>query len=342
MKKEENFLIKVYRSIISENIRRNANEKIDDIRIEYKNRKIMERKHFGSKNIDKIFYVIRTDSKQEWGVFTTYNFVLNNIKYACERGWIPVVDYKNYYLAGLQETDKRGKENAWNYFFEDLVPEYTLSEVYESYNVILGPLRGQPYGSEDWSKNINFYDDYYSEYFELASKYIRFNRNIIDKAEKIYDKIFPREEKVLGVTIRAGSYWGYITQHPGWKNHRKGLSVQECIQHIAELMKELKVHSFFLSCDDEYYINTIKKEFGDNCIFYDRVRYVFFKSDGTTNTADRASKEILNHGITKQNLEYVVEVILLSKCNYLLGINGGASVATHFIKGEPYEKSIML
>ena len=30
MKKEENFLIKVYRSIISENIRRNANEKIDD------------------------------------------------------------------------------------------------------------------------------------------------------------------------------------------------------------------------------------------------------------------------------------------------------------------------
>ena len=343
MKDREIFLIKVYRNIIPENMRRNINEKFECIKTEQKNRKLMERKHFGKKNKDKVFYVIRTDSKQKWGICTTYMFVLNNIKYAVEHKWIPVVDYKNYYLATIQDIDKRGKENAWNYFFEDLVPEYSLDEVYESYNVILGPLRGQPYGSMDWSQDLKFYDDCYSEYFRLANKYIRFNETLINKAEEIYKKMFPQKEKVLGVTIRAGSYWGYITQHSTWKNHRKGKSLQECIHHITDDMKELNVHSFFLSCDDEYYTSIIKENFGDHCLYYNRVRHAFFKNNGMLNTkVEDIDGPVIKCGFTKQNLDYAIEVLLLSKCDYLLGINGGASVATHFIKGEPYEESIML
>lgn len=342
MAKKENIFIKGYRVIVPESTRRKMNEKFNHIRMERKNRELMERKSYGNKNRDKTFYVIRTDSTQRWGVFTTYNFVLNNIKYACEHNWIPVVDYKNYYLCGLQDEDKRGKENAWNYYFEDLVPEYSLDEVYESQNVILGPLRGQPCGSIDWSENLDFYSGKYKKYFQLANQYIRFNKQLLEKVQKIYQQVFPKQEKVLGVTIRAGAYWGYVTQDSGWKNHRKGLSVQECIQHIIDCMEELKVQSFFLSCDDQYYIDTIKEKFGDKCYYYQRTRSAFFQNDGTPNTAERTRVPIMQCDVVERNQDYIIEVILLSKCNYLLGIKGGAAVATHFIKGEPYEKNIML
>ena len=140
-------LLDIYRKIIPEKQRKALNEFLAEYNTNRENKCLMERKSFGELNKDKTFYVVRTDSTQEWGIARAACMVLNNIEYAQERGWIPVVDYKNYYLCNSQDEEDRGKKNAWEEYFEQPDTAYSLEEVYHSRNVVLGPLRGQPVGS---------------------------------------------------------------------------------------------------------------------------------------------------------------------------------------------------
>lgn len=342
MEKLENILITAYRHVIPEGIRRRWSEMQLDWKMEKKNQVVLEKKSFGDLNKDKTFYVIRTDSTQHWGVFTTYLFVLSNIKYAQEHGWIPVVDYKNYYLDGMQDSEYRGKENAWNYYFEDLVPEYSLEEVYQSHNVILGSLRGQPYGSISWNDVSDMYDAKLDIYYQLATHYIRVQPDIVRRAESICRSLFPEGEKVLAVGIRAGMYWGMVTQDETYNNHPTGKSVRDCIQKIYLCMEQYQCRYFYLSCEDEYYVNTIKKEFGEKCLCYNRPRCHFFDMEGKPQAREQAGLNVQNYSTRDRNIDYMVEILLLAKCQYLLGNKGGGTMATFFLKNGKYEESVIL
>ena len=48
--------------------------------------------HPSDKNPDKTFYVIRPRKKEE-GLLSCYFFVLDNVSYAIEKGYIPYVDF---------------------------------------------------------------------------------------------------------------------------------------------------------------------------------------------------------------------------------------------------------
>lgn len=342
MEKLENILITVYRHVIPDGIRRRWSEMLYDWKMEKMNRAVLEKKSFGDLNKDKTFYVIRTDSTQRWGVFSTYLFVLSNIKYAQEHGWIPVVDYMNYYLVGMQDSEYRGKENAWNYYFEDLVPEYSLEEVYQSRNVILGPLRGQPCGSISWNDIADMYGGEMNIYYQLASNYLRVQPDIIDRTELIYKELFPVGEKVLGVGIRAGTYWGIVTQHADYENHPAGMSAQQCIQKIHLYMNKYHCQYFYLSCEDEYYVDTIRREFGKQCLYFVRPRRHFFDMEGKPQDREQAGFDMKNYSMRAKNMDYMVEILLLAKCQYLLGNKGGGTIATFFLKNGKYEESVIL
>mgnify|MGYP001028164682 CR=1 FL=1 len=338
MDRQEGWFTLLYRHIIPESIRRKCSEMMYEREMNRKTLAELERRTFGDLNKDKTFYVIRTDNTQGWGVFSTYLFVLSNVKYAVEHGWIPVVDYKNYFLVGLQNKEERGKENAWNYYFEDLVPEFPLEEVYQSRNVILGPLRGQPYGSISWGAVTDVYIPEYQVYFKLAAKYIRMQSYLLEQVESEYQKLFPREGCVLGVGIRAGAYWGTITGHKNWDRHPKGVSVERCIENIKLYLEKYSCDYFFLSCEDRYFVNTIQKEFGDKCLCLNRSRASFFDDQGNPSAAEDIKYEEAELGILRRNIEYVKEVILLTRCQYLIRTRGGGNLASLFIKNGRYEE----
>ena len=79
----------------------------------------------GSEHPDKTFYLISYDYDTQ-GLFAIVKSVLSHVMYALDKGWIPVVDLKNYKCQYQQEG-----ENAWELFFEQ--PEgYSLEDIKKS------------------------------------------------------------------------------------------------------------------------------------------------------------------------------------------------------------------
>lgn len=337
----KNLLISIYRHLIPEPVRRIYSEAVRDWKIEQSNRKELKRCSFGKLNRDRTFYVIRVEQEQQWGLFSAYMAVVSSIKYAMDHGWTPVVDFKNYYLPLMQDVEDRGRENAWNYYFEDLVPEFPLEQVYQSRKVILGPPRGLPHGDVEWKFGMDLYGKEFDVYHEIVQKYMRIRPELLKEAEVMYRELFPAGEKVLGVAIRAGAYWGATIKMKVWENHTKGWDVEESIKQIKRHLQQYGLRYFFLSCEDEYYIKRIKKEFGDKCLYMERPRYRYFNEDGSIRTQNYRI-EGGNYTRKATNIDYLKETLLLTKCDSFFGTKMGASRVVFFLKEGKYEQAEVL
>ena len=67
-------------------------------------------------NPNKTFYIIRNHHK-DVGLMSYHNTVYYHILRAVNMGAIPIIDMMNYPNTYLKNS-KLGKENSWNYFFE--------------------------------------------------------------------------------------------------------------------------------------------------------------------------------------------------------------------------------
>ena len=135
----------------------------------------------GKENKDKTFYVIRRRDLY-CGLFSLVLTNLARINEAVNKGYIPVIDMQNDFNIYLAE-DKIGKENAWEYFFEQPAG-YSLQDISKSKNVINGSgavpamfpyldvrfLLGETGELEYWR--------------ELTRRYIRVNFSILEMVEK--------------------------------------------------------------------------------------------------------------------------------------------------------------
>lgn len=334
-------LASIYRRIIPEAVRRKYSEAAQARKLEKANLSELERRSFGELNKDKTFYVMRVAAEQHWGLFSAYMAAASNIKFALEHGWIPVVDLKNYYLPSLQDEENRGKENAWNYYFEDPFPEFPLEQVYQSKNVILGMPRGLPHGDIQWKYGMDLYGEEFDDYHRIVREYMKVKPELKASAEKLYREMFPAGEKILGVAIRAGARWGALLKRKFWKGHTEGLDVEESIFQIRKHLQEYGMKYFFLSCEDEYFVNCIKKEFGENCLCMRRPRYHFYDENGNPQTENYFA---VNAEYCWQELsrDYLTETLLLTKCDSFFGTKMGASRAVFFLKDGKYEQADVL
>lgn len=65
------------------------------------------------------------------GLISFHNSALYSIRYALDKGYIPVIDYQNYKNIYLTE-DKFGKENSWEYYF-DQPSGYNIEDINKAY-----------------------------------------------------------------------------------------------------------------------------------------------------------------------------------------------------------------
>ncbi len=148
------------------------------------------------------YYVIRRNHYYA-GVLSAYVYVLGHLKYALQKGWIPIVDMENY-PSFYQKRGKQGRDNIWEYFFEQPTSGLNLRDVYRSQNVILsypGALEDMP------TPDMPYFSDtkQLKEWRALSSK-IPCKDHIASIADDVAVQMNLKYENTLGVLLRGTDY----------------------------------------------------------------------------------------------------------------------------------------
>lgn len=253
------------------------------------------------------YYIIRN----KWpliGIFANFNISAGHIRYALSKGWIPVVDMQNY-PNYLLEPEKLGKENAWEYFFEQPL-RIGLEEAYNGENIILCQTFVDFPHTE---RKLYLYDDKNIELAEwrmlVKLGLLKIKPALMEEILATRAKLFAPTDRVLGVYLRGTDYASNKPQY-----HCIPPPVEYARDVILEKIRAWKCNKIFLSTEDktivQFFKDTFSDGFGTFCVAIDR-EYVDYKPGNTINSfrLNRENDRFLN---TK---EYLTEMVILSKCN---------------------------
>ena len=108
--------------------------------------------------------------------------------------------------------------------------------------------------------------------------------------------------------------------------------IQLAINTIRAKLDEWKCNKIFLATEDKSIEQTLKDTFGESCITFDK-EFVDYSNSNKVITSfhfDRANDNFL------QGKEYLIEMLILTKCNSLVMARGFGAVGV-MILGEHFE-----
>ena len=279
--------------------------------------------HFGTINNEKPIYLIRPNTEDGvQGLMSLFVQTMRKIDYALSKGYIPFVDFQNY---KTQYYD--GNHNVWEDYFTQ-PSKLTLEEVYCSRNVILSGV--SLWKNEDTSlyRGTIFHDEtLLKRCHKLIWDNISYSMSVSAVVNKEMEQLLI--EECIGVYIRGTDY---IKLKP------PGEYVQPTVEQMIQVMKEFAERyprtSFFVVTEDGYIFKKIKDEFND------RIKIVSFDSFITEyDGQDFLSKSnVLNENKKARGLDYLVKIILLSKCKCLISSITMGSIAAYALNGNEYRE----
>lgn len=268
---------------------------------------------------ENTFYVIRRDSQV--GLFSYVQTVMGHIKYAIENGYIPVVDLKTFPNSYI-EDDQVGKVNAWTLFFQP-VSDIDLDTILQYDHLYIvsddSNLKELPCGNGVYSKaSYTYWCMIYDEYFQLNLA----SNEYINEIEK---QLFPDGyEKVLGVASRG-------TDYATAKGHPKQVSVDELIAETRKVFHRGSYRKIFIKTEEHRVVEAFEKAFPNKVISMD-VKY-YDDLVGLNNIASVGFER--ENDKYMRGLEYLATIVLLSKCEGLVGgFNGGVYAALYMNNGK--------
>lgn len=275
---------------------------IDDlyIAVKWRERKVS----YGSENADKTFYVIRR-ANSKVGLFSLVMTTLGHIKYAVDKGYIPIVDLSNNSL-------NKQKQNVWELYFEQPCG-YTLEDIAHSKNIVLSKgiidnCISYPGGE------IAHNNEELLKWKKIAEKYWILDSNIQAEAKQLIWDIFG-SKKVLGVLMRGTDY---VNARP--PKHPVQPTVEQVINKINEVLDKYKCNYIYLVTEDEKIFQQLKELYGEKIVSLNIKRY---STQGNQNINDvRAENE---KSVNLPDKQYLLSILLLAKCNYLVAGNAGGS-----------------
>ncbi len=279
------------------------------------------KKHYYRFGLSKKTYYIIRRSAPNAGLFSFFNTNLGHMYYALQKGYIPVVDmmnYKNPYL----EDDKVGKENAWEYYFEQPC-QASLEEAYGAKRVILSqgdPIEPRP------DDDMGFFTDRdgrMSKWREFTHKYIHLKKNIYNDIEEEWNGLVKEGDKVLGVMVRGTDY---VAEKP--YGHPVQPDVLDVIQKAGEIMQDYRCNKIFVGTEDRAIAEAFQAEFGDSYIT-NRRSYIEYSGDKRTPECriDRENDYFL------QGKEYLTQMVMLSKADCFIGGRTSGTVGLMLMSG---------
>ena len=269
------------------------------------------------------YYIIRRQNELT-GLFARYKIYGEHIRYALANGWLPVVDMQNYGNPYLS-PEKFGKENAWEYFFEQPL-RIGLEQAYNGKNIILSAEEVQPrlYETMNFLENR---DGSLTEWRMLVKMgLLKIKPALMEEISAVREKLFPKNERVLGVYLRGTDYaslkpYGHPIVPP----------VEFALSTVVEKIQEWGCTRVFLSTEDKAIVKVFKDIFKELCITIDR-QYVDYMP-GKQITACRVDRD---NDRFLQGKEYLTELVLLGQCNSLIAARCSGTVGVMML-AESFE-----
>lgn len=261
------------------------------------------KKSFGEDFPDKTFYIIGIDYCTE-GLFAILKNTLIHIHYAIEKGYIPVVDMKNYTSQFSKLTDG----NAWEIFFKQPM-EYSLDDIQKAKNVIFSK------NITNWgSRSIfpNIVDDCNITrrltLSGLFKKYIIPNERTREYIEGKYTTIIGDKTNVMGLLCRGTDY---TQKRP--KGHPIQPNLEQIIAEVDRVIKEEGCEYIYVATEDENIIDQLKNKYSDRILEIGQKRF------GKMDVNYISELNIRDLDLIKLNLDYYASLTILSRCSHFLG-----------------------
>lgn len=291
---------------------------------------------------NKPFFVVYSNQAQG-GLFVYLIDCMGQIAYAVKQGYIPVVDMLNFPNNLRNENQK--DINAWELYFKQPMG-ISVQEVYgaeeihfhndttekmlyigdvedekacQGYEIIID--ESKPYdvwlSNQDYMLRFKRFWQTYMRYSDCAQKYID------DK----YKMLFEGKTRTLGLLCRGTDY---LSLKP--KGHYIQPTKDMIIEKVQCVMQETNCDSIFLATEDRDIYECIKGHFGSSVIALDteRVKY----KEGYL-LKDLYQKQ--NMDIYKRQLDYLMEMELLARCQCLIAGKTTGSRFLPVMKTDNYE-----
>lgn len=294
----------------------------------YKKRELkrmpFEEESRGNDYPDKTFFVIRRNDSNV-GLFSYVISALGGIMYALDRGYIPIIDMKNY--PNPYSDENIGDINAWEYFFEQPC-KYRLEDIEHANHVILSA------GIPTWDcPNVSILEEADNSkiiYWKNAwKKYIRINKQTMDYIQNKAKEIGCNY--TCGVIIRGTDY---IRNKP--IGHPIQPTPDQAIETVNELIKKWDYDNFFITTEDAQIYNLFKSKSK-----YSFTSISVFRLDDEDVTKGNIPQMISkNIGGFQHGLDYLTNVWVVSHCDSIIAGKCGAAIAaklmSDYYKNEFY------
>ena len=268
--------------------------------------------NFGELNPSVKFYVIRSSGLDE-GLLSLYLGRLRQIDRVLRDGFIPIVDYEHSLTQYSVDFPVNGTRNAWEYYFEQPC-SYSLDEVYHSKNVRLSGWRFQSFRTP--------------EPFRAAT------REIMDKApvkQYVWDLAEARINadgihEMIGLLVRGTDYTRLKPV-----GHPVSPSPEQAAEKLDEYLAKYGTHRIFLATEDENIYSFFRERYGG--LIYTSDNNLVRNYSGR----DYIANEINAGNKYKFGLDYLIKMICLSECRYLIASRTAGTEFARLLNDGRYE-----
>lgn len=277
------------------------------------------------------------------GLFVYIEFMINSIIYSLDNKYsnLPIPDFDYSYNKYLNEGIFFDNFFKLNYDYKSLFFDKNINKVkkdkdfwadfHHNYGTFC-----YPHHVGKTKELVNYYNKEYTEsihqwYYKnrvkannILTQYISINSNIVDKANEIFNKLFDKDDYIIGCHIRGTDK----KKHVGGDKIEPS-SYYKYINYLLQINKNAKI---FLATDDTEYFNEFIKIYSNKVKYYGNVI--------------RSKKNVFLDTTIKDNYkkgeDVLIDCILLSKCNYLLKCSSAVSEFAIYLNLKLHNNSFNL
>ena len=284
--------------------------------------RLMKRVSFGNENPNNTVFIIRPNAEDGiQGLLSLAAETLRWIDYADKNEYIPVVDYKNF-----NTQYGNGVDNVWDYYFNQ-PSSMSLKSAYQSKNVIYSGITKKPVLDIRLFSGEMFRNrEVLQESKRIAQSWLILTEEVKQIVEK--ENSVVHAEDCIGVYIRGTDYT---------RLKPIGEYVQPSIEQIIDKIREFSIRygekPIFLVTEDDFYYQALVGMFGN------RIKIVSYDSFIKNYKEDvfLSKSDCLDENKKDRGMKYLVKIILLSKCRYLVSSIAKGSIMAYSLNKNGYE-----